>query len=105
MQLLRLSLVRSPLCAAAGFLFAVLLAAVAPAQAQSSNAADLCAPDVMKLCQEAIPDANDIVKCLRKKRRQVSSECRTAMRKTKPAEASALLDQHGNPAKRRGKRR
>lgn len=51
----------------------------APAQAQPANAAELCTPDVMRLCSHVIPDRNRIVRCLTSKRRQLSSGCRTVM--------------------------
>jgi hypothetical protein len=72
---------RSLLGAAAGFLFAGLLIAggATPALAQSANAADLCTPDVMRLCQDFIPDRNRIVACLKAKRRQLSPGCRQVM--------------------------
>ena len=71
---------RSLLCAAAGLL-AVLVAAAGsrPATAQSSDAANLCTGDVMRLCSEFIPDADRIVVCLKAKRRQLSSPCVRAL--------------------------
>ena len=42
-----------------------------PAAAQASDAADRCTPDVMRLCNEFIPDADRIVVCLKAKRRQL----------------------------------
>lgn len=46
-----------------------------PSSAQNSNAAQLCTPDVMRLCNEFIPDADRITACMQKKRRQLSAEC------------------------------
>ena len=96
---------RSPLYAAIGFLFAAMAAGPAPAQTQDSNAADMCTPDVMKLCQEFIPDADRIVSCLRSKRSQVSAACRTAMRKTTSTQAASYLSQHGSAKKKTWHRR
>ena len=96
---------RSPLCAAIGFLFAAMAAGPALAQTQDSNAADMCTPDVMKLCQDFIPDADRIVSCLRSKRSQVSAACRSAMRRTTATEASNYLSQHGATKKKRWHRR
>jgi hypothetical protein len=79
---------RSLLGAAAGFLFAGLLIAggATPASAQAANAADLCTPDVMRLCQDFIPDRNRIVACLKAKRRSLSDGCRQVMApKAKPS--------------------
>ena len=50
-----------------------------PAAAQASDAADRCTPDVMRLCSEFIPDADRIVKCLKVKRRQLTSSCLSAL--------------------------
>jgi hypothetical protein len=55
----------------------------APAAAQASDAADRCTPDVMRLCNEFIPDPDRIVACLRTKRAQLSPSCRTAL--TRPS--------------------
>jgi len=75
---------RSPLYAAIGFLFAGIAAAssATPAAAQAANAADLCTPDVMRLCNAYIPDADRIVVCLKQKRRQLSAGCRNALTPT-----------------------
>jgi hypothetical protein len=63
---------------------AILMALVAtggtkPAAAQSADAADLCTPDVMRLCSEFVPDADRIVGCLKAKRRQLSPRCLAAL--------------------------
>ena len=59
----------------------LLVAGSAPARAQAAgNAEDLCTPDVMRLCNDFIPDRDKITVCLRKKFRAVSKECRDAMR-------------------------
>lgn len=55
----------------AGF-FAI--AGAAPAKAQD-KAAELCTPDVMRLCNEFVPDVEKITACMQKKRRQLSPEC------------------------------
>ncbi len=79
---------RSLLGAAAGFLLTGMAASVAitasatPARAQAANAADLCTPDVMRLCDAFIPDADRIVVCLKQKRRQLSAGCRGALTAT-----------------------
>jgi len=64
------------LAAAAGL---ALLFAAAPASAQAPDAADRCTPDVMRLCSEFVPDADRIVVCLKKKRRQLSRSCLGAL--------------------------
>jgi hypothetical protein len=68
------------LCAATGLTVGLLVTAgVTPASAQAANAADLCTPDVMRLCSEFVPDADRIVICLKIKRRQLSAECLDAL--------------------------
>lgn len=71
---------RLSLCATAGLLSIALAAGNAtPAAAQASDAAEKCTPDVMRLCQEFVPDADRIVVCLKTKRRQLSPECHSAL--------------------------
>jgi hypothetical protein len=71
---------RSLLCAMAGVLTLLIVAAgPRPAAAQSSDAADRCTPDVMRLCNEFIPDADRIVACLKAKRRQLTPACLSAL--------------------------
>ena len=45
------------------------------AQAQDPKAAELCTPDVMRLCSEFVPDVDQITTCMQAKRRQLSPEC------------------------------
>lgn len=74
---------RSLLCAAAGVLTVLMVAGTSkPAAAQASDAADRCTPDVMRLCNEYIPDADRIVACLKVKRRQLSPSCSSALQPT-----------------------
>ena len=71
---------RSLLCAAAGLLTVLMVAGgTKPAAAQASDAADRCTPDVMRLCNEFIPDADRIVACLKSKRGQLTPSCRSAL--------------------------
>jgi hypothetical protein len=75
---------RSLLCAAAAMLMGVVATAgTTPARAQPANAAELCTPDVMRLCDAFIPDADRIVVCLKAKRRQLSPGCLAAMSPSK----------------------
>ena len=79
MEQLRMS-PRSLLGAAVGLLLAGLsIATPAAAQTSRAEAEQLCTPDVMRLCNEFIPDPNRILRCLNAKRRQLSPGCRTAM--------------------------
>jgi hypothetical protein len=67
------------LAVAVGFLFASVAFSATPVRAQPASAEELCTPDVMRLCQEAIPERNKIVACLRAKRGQLSAGCRSVM--------------------------
>jgi hypothetical protein len=63
----------------AGVLTVLIVAGTKPAAAQASDAAERCTPDVMKLCNEFVPEQDRIVACLKAKRAQLSSECRSAL--------------------------
>jgi hypothetical protein len=69
-------------------------AAVKPATAQSSDAANLCTPDVMRLCSEFVPDADRIVVCLKAKRRQLSRPCLAALSPARPHRPKARRVRH-----------
>jgi hypothetical protein len=57
-------------------LIAVALALnVGPAFAQSQDDQAACTPDVMRLCQQDIPDRDSIVACLVRSKLQLSSAC------------------------------
>ena len=70
-------------CAAAGLLlggFAISISTTpVAAQSNRAEAEQLCTPDVMRLCNEYIPDPNRIVRCLKAKRRQLSPGCHAAL--------------------------
>ena len=85
---------RSLLCVMAGVLTVLIIATAGTerAAAQASDAADRCTPDVMRLCNEFIPDADRIVVCLKAKRRQLTPTC-----------LSALQPQRSRSARRRHK--
>jgi hypothetical protein len=71
---------RSLLCATAGVLTLLTVAAsTRPAAAQASDAAERCTPDVMRLCNEFIPDADRIAACLKSKRKQLTPSCASAL--------------------------
>ncbi len=72
----------SPLRAAALLAFGLLpMAGAMPgampalAQAYDPKAAELCTPDVLRLCSEFVPDVDLITGCMRKNRHQLSPEC------------------------------
>jgi hypothetical protein len=81
---------RSLLCATAGALTLLIVAAGSrPAAAQASDAADRCTPDVMRLCNEFIPDADRIVACLKSKRRQLTPSCASALQQPQGSSRSS----------------
>jgi hypothetical protein len=47
--------------------------------AQAPDAEERCTPDVMRLCSEFQHDRDQIVKCLKAKRRQLSASCLNAL--------------------------
>ena len=98
---------RSLLGAAAGFLLAGLLIAggATPALAQAANAADLCTPDVMRLCQDFIPDRERIVACLKAKRRSLSDGCRQVMAPKAKATTKSKASKRKKKVKRTRPRR
>ena len=66
----------SPKGCAAGLAAALfVISGTTPAAAQDAKAAELCTPDVMRLCNEFVPDVDQITACMQKKRRQLSPEC------------------------------
>ena len=67
----------SPIGCAVGLAAALFgMAGATPAAAQDPKAAELCTPDVMRLCNEFVPDVEKITACMSRKRRQLSAECR-----------------------------
>lgn len=51
------------------------------ASAEVSDAVrQACTPDAMRLCSEFIPDPAKVRTCMMRKRRELSTECTTAMR-------------------------
>ncbi len=57
------------------FIVAALAISAGPAFAQSQEDQAACTPDVMRLCQQAIPDRSLIVACLIRSRLQLSPGC------------------------------
>lgn len=57
------------------FIIAALAIAAGPAFAQSQEDQTACTPDVMRLCQQDIPDQSRIVACLVRSRLQLSQAC------------------------------
>ena len=68
------------LCATLGLALGFLvMAGATQASAQAADAADLCTPDVMRLCSEFVPDSDRIVACLKSKRRLLAPQCLEAL--------------------------
>jgi hypothetical protein len=75
----RSSTARMTPLAAAGLLLG-LSAGMAPATAQQSiEERRACAPDVMRLCREFVPNTEMINTCLMEKKAELSPGCRTVM--------------------------
>ena len=84
MKIIRLKKVSSFSLAASAAIFALLaaaafspLSAAAPSQGTPEQQR-ACTPDVMRLCNEFIPDVAKISACMGRKRAQVSAPCRAA---------------------------
>ena len=65
--------------------FMLAIAAPLPAFAQSQEEQAACTPDVMRLCQQAIPDASRIVACLVRSKLQLSSACSRVFNRARAA--------------------
>jgi hypothetical protein len=61
---------------AAGLAVALFATPAAAQGAGQDKAAELCTPDVMRLCNEFVPDVEKITACMSRKRRMLSAECR-----------------------------
>jgi hypothetical protein len=57
------------------FIIAAMAVATGPAFAQSQEDQAACTPDVMRLCQQDIPDQGRIIACLVRSRLQLSPAC------------------------------
>jgi hypothetical protein len=90
-QLSLLSLAGS--AAILGLLGAAALAP-APALAQvSPEVQQACTPDVMRLCNEFVPDVAKITACMNRKRAQVSATCANAIH---PPRVRRVARRHSN---------
>jgi hypothetical protein len=66
--------------------------AQAQAQAYDPKAAELCTPDVMRLCNEFVPDVDLITGCMHKNRRQLSPECAAVFKPKRRRHAPVKAD-------------
>jgi hypothetical protein len=55
--------------------FIATIMAPLPAIAYTQKDVDACAPDAMRLCLNAIPDASRVTQCLVQNKQQLSSAC------------------------------
>jgi len=58
---------------------AVVLSATAIAVAQSQEEQDACKDDAMRVCGDAIPDRDQVARCLNFKKEYISPACRTVI--------------------------
>ena len=80
------------LSAVAGIL--TIMSSPFPAIAYTQADADACTPDAMRLCQQAIPDANRVALCLAQNKQQLSPACAIVF--NRPRGASAPRERPGN---------
>ncbi len=64
---------------------AALAMAAGPAFAQSQEDQAACTPDVMRLCQQDIPDQGRIIACLVRSRLQLSPACNGVFNRARTA--------------------
>jgi hypothetical protein len=65
--------------------FILAIAAPLTAFAQSQEDQGACTPDVMRLCQQDIPDASRIVVCLVRSKLQLSPACSVVFNRARSA--------------------
>ena len=69
---------------------AVMMMAPFPAIAYTQEDADACTPDVMRLCQQEIPDASRVALCLIQNKRQLSPACAIVFNRPRAANAARV---------------
>jgi hypothetical protein len=69
----------SPLSITAAVLLSLGLGASSALAYTEQEAQSACAPDVMRMCQEFVPDHGRIAACLRHHHRDLSAACRSVM--------------------------
>jgi hypothetical protein len=73
------------------FIVAALAISAGPAFAQSQEDQAACTPDVMRLCQQVIPDRSLVVACLIRSRMQLSPGCSGVVNRAVTASARTRL--------------
>jgi hypothetical protein len=80
----------------------ILLAAIMaplPAIAYTQADADACTPDAMRLCQNAIPDANRVAQCLMANKQQLSPACTNVFNRPRGANVDRPQPMQAQPTK------
>lgn len=67
-------------------LVAFLIVAPLPVLAYTQSDADACTPDAMRLCQQAIPDADRVAQCLAQNKRNLSPACNAVFSRPRSAD-------------------
>lgn len=70
--------------------FILVIATPLTALAQSEQDRTDCTPDVMRLCQHAIPDVERVVACLVRSKLQLSPACARAFNRARAASLKRL---------------
>jgi hypothetical protein len=73
------------------FIVAALAISAGPALAQSQEDRVACTPDVMRLCQQAIPDRSLVIACLIRSRMHLSPGCSGAVNRALKVSARTRL--------------
>ena len=76
---------------------AVLALAAAPALADvSPEVQQACTPDVMRLCNEFVPDVAKITACMNRNRRYVSAACANAIHPPRATRHAYVVHHHSH---------
>jgi hypothetical protein len=77
---------------------ALALASMGPAFAQAQDVQTACTPDVMRLCQQDIPDHDRIIACLVRSTPQLSPACSVVFNRGRTATVASEKSQSRVPA-------
>src|SRR5688500_2688269 len=81
------------------FAVVILLAAAAPASAQTAQEQAACQDDAMRVCSADIPDRDRVFHCLVAKRDAISPACRSVLARFLPSDAPAQRTSTQRPRK------
>jgi hypothetical protein len=65
----------------------IMIIAPLPAVAYTQSDADACTPDALRLCQQAIPDADRVTECLVQNKQNLSPACKNVF--SRPVSATS----------------